>query len=977
MSLLLKKSFESAAKASARRRLLATSSSIISGDSWFPSAERSFLQQHRTNSSSSRSLATINNHISWREDDDNNISNDLPKHSSHYLASYNIGILNSSLSRVSLTPAATRILRMSDAASRRAFGTFTTTTHHHQQQQPLVRYARPPSSIRSSMALSSLMATERSACDFALRALTTWTHHNHNHSIHQHQHSYSQYSHSHPMLRAFGTNSDGSRVRDPNIARSGIRQTKIPMPPSGDPNKTKSLNRENVMEEINTKSKTVVLPALLSGLKTVLSFLLNLPKNLFFYIMNPSEVTASWNHIKKVVKDEIDHYWVGTKLLWADLKTARALIRRTLRGSSLTRRERKQLLRTSSDLFRLIPFSMFLIIPLMEFALPFALKIFPNLLPSTFQDSLKAEENMKRELQSRIAMAQFFQETLEELAKEQKRSATHLKEEIQESGTGDDNIDKSVLEKQEQSAVSFLSFMEQARSGDIIPNDVIVQYAHYFKDDLTLDNMPRMQLINMCKYMGIPPYGTDSFLRFQLRHRMRSLQEDDQRILWEGIESLTKMELREACQERGMRSTGLSKDAYTRALQQWLELSVKQNVPTSLLIMSRAFFLREEMFERESDDGSKTLAGLADAISGLDKEVVNEVILDVATSQEKLSDPGVRKIKLEVLMKQNELIEQEQAEREEAAAKKKEEKSKKETESEVADALFLQSESAPTLELGDADASKEARHTSENETANDSKMDEDLSAEEMHAISQLVSADPVHRERADLESIKAALQEKKDVEQNGYRTEDSGVPDTVERSENTKPEPMSSEESDKLAALYIKGSVDEALKLTDDLRAVVDTENESIEAKQKQEENEDPVVARLKRRIESMVDKIEVQLSDVQLKIGDKLHVLDKDMDGIMSVEEIAEALQLVLKRKISVEEAYEIAQQMDDNKDGVFTVQELIQWVETNQLVKFVEEGRDREADAVIEKQSAAEQLNQQEESQGTAGHSSDQTKK
>jgi LETM1 and EF-hand domain-containing protein 1 len=32
------------------------------------------------------------------------------------------------------------------------------------------------------------------------------------------------------------------------------------------------------------------------------------------------------------------------------------------------------------------------------------------MLPSTFQDSLKAEENMKRELQSRIAMAHFFQE---------------------------------------------------------------------------------------------------------------------------------------------------------------------------------------------------------------------------------------------------------------------------------------------------------------------------------------------------------------------------------------------------------------------------------------------------------------------------------------------------------------------------------------------------------------------------------------
>ena len=78
------------------------------------------------------------------------------------------------------------------------------------------------------------------------------------------------------------------------------------------------------------------------------------------------------------------------------------------------------------------------------------------------------------------------------------------------------------------------------------------------------------------------------------------------------------------------------------------------------------------MIESHGGDERKSLAGLADAISGLGKEVMNEAILDVATSQEKMSDPGVRKIKLEVLMKQNELIEQEQAEREEAAAKKKE-----------------------------------------------------------------------------------------------------------------------------------------------------------------------------------------------------------------------------------------------------------------------------------------------------------------
>jgi LETM1-like protein len=86
---------------------------------------------------------------------------------------------------------------------------------------------------------------------------------------------------------------------------------------------------------------------------------------------------------------------------------------------------------------------------------------------------------------------------LEELAKEQKKSASHMKQEIKESGK-EGEIEESVVAQQEASAAKFLEFMEKARNGEMIPNDIIVRYAHYFKDDLTLDNMPRMQLINMC-----------------------------------------------------------------------------------------------------------------------------------------------------------------------------------------------------------------------------------------------------------------------------------------------------------------------------------------------------------------------------------------------------------------------------------------------------------------------------------------------
>jgi hypothetical protein len=44
-----------------------------------------------------------------------------------------------------------------------------------------------------------------------------------------------------------------------------------------------------------------------------------------------------------------------------------------------------QLVRTVSDLFRLVPFSVFIIVPFMELLLPVAIKLFPGMLPSTFQ----------------------------------------------------------------------------------------------------------------------------------------------------------------------------------------------------------------------------------------------------------------------------------------------------------------------------------------------------------------------------------------------------------------------------------------------------------------------------------------------------------------------------------------------------------------------------------------------------------------
>ena len=49
-----------------------------------------------------------------------------------------------------------------------------------------------------------------------------------------------------------------------------------------------------------------------------------------------------------------------------------------------------QLKRTTQDLLRLIPFAVFVVVPFMEVLLPVALKLFPNMLPSTFEDKFAA-----------------------------------------------------------------------------------------------------------------------------------------------------------------------------------------------------------------------------------------------------------------------------------------------------------------------------------------------------------------------------------------------------------------------------------------------------------------------------------------------------------------------------------------------------------------------------------------------------------
>lgn len=80
----------------------------------------------------------------------------------------------------------------------------------------------------------------------------------------------------------------------------------------------------------------------------------------------------------------------------------------------------------------------------------------------------------------------------------------------------------------------------------------------------------------------------------------------------EGVDSLTIQELQTACQARAMRAYGVSEEKLRSQLQQWLELSVDEKVPPSLLLLSRALMLPDTI--APSDQLKATISALPDTV---------------------------------------------------------------------------------------------------------------------------------------------------------------------------------------------------------------------------------------------------------------------------------------------------------------------------------------------------------------------------
>ena len=338
------------------------------------------------------------------------------------------------------------------------------------------------------------------------------------------------------------------------------------------------------------------------------------------------------------VMAEIKHYYSGFKLLFLDVKISSKIIWKTVHGKTLSRRENRQLVRTVSDLFRLVPFSVFIIVPFMELLLPVALKLFPGMLPSTFTSADEREVKLRRALKAKLEYARFLQKTLDSM------------------GPTDSSSHHS------KSASDFVKFYDKMKSGSAEPvtNKDILKFSKLFEDSITLDNMTRGQLVAICRLLEFTPIGTNAFLRFQIEMQLRKLKADDVIIAKEGVEQMTVAELQTACKERGMRAVGLTKEKLVNQLKQWIELSTNEKVPSSLLLLSRTLFLPETVAPAQAIEAS---------ISSLPETVATGAKAKIGEKEGKIDNVT----RLEIIKQEQEKIEMEAKEQERI----KEEKEKK------------------------------------------------------------------------------------------------------------------------------------------------------------------------------------------------------------------------------------------------------------------------------------------------------------
>lgn len=267
------------------------------------------------------------------------------------------------------------------------------------------------------------------------------------------------------------------------------------------------------------------------------------------------------------LKEQVLHLYHGFRLLAVNARIALRLRRQMRRGQQLTRRERQLLEVTTNDLIRLVPFSVFVIVPAAEVLLPIALLLFPNLMPSTFTtSSQRRRKQIMENLKAGVSRKRLFEFM----------------------------TSKVLLHEKFNSNSPVVPVFRAIHEGAVMGQDSLRCLVPHFdvNGPLALKKIPgyilrdlnvRIGKFSAFERMILPKTWYAVRMRFMIEQELERMEADDLELSNTDLSSLTPRELENECAIRRMRWYG-SPEELRSQLTDWLALSLDPDVPNHLLL---------------------------------------------------------------------------------------------------------------------------------------------------------------------------------------------------------------------------------------------------------------------------------------------------------------------------------------------------------------------------------------------------------
>jgi len=272
-------------------------------------------------------------------------------------------------------------------------------------------------------------------------------------------------------------------------------------------------------------------------------------------------------HYSKFIKDQLDHYYSGTKNMYTQTKEATSIVL-SKPPNARTNFEKLFIQDAGRDVGRLLPFGVCVVVPGGEVFIP--VLVVKGFMPSTYI--------METPIETKVSYAKQFQQTLTRY-KSSEFDVEHILKQLQPGKR---------LELQEYQAIA-TSLAKHITSDEHLAIDQLRTLCQFFgiPTDKLLSNFRAVSSLR--SYFGTTGERQPEELRQDLKTKMQTICEYDKAIEADGgFDTLPEAKISALSRIRGIYHTDLGETKHL--LRIWLALSQQARLPLHMLALCSTFF---------------------------------------------------------------------------------------------------------------------------------------------------------------------------------------------------------------------------------------------------------------------------------------------------------------------------------------------------------------------------------------------------